>query len=410
MRLNSVLVRANSDTISLVGEVESGRQSQPFELYFSYPIEYKEFVGVSADPFAVAMLIPAMIAGESLQIVPPLSPRLHFHLGRVRDIFHSWHPGFTRSNIKATPGEVEPTPLPNRTATFFSGGVDSFYTLLKYRGQAALPAPLTHIIFMRGLEKPLDFLRGVEASQQLVETIAAAAGVRCIVGESNLRTYFDADWLKIYSGSALAATALSLAGGFSHVCIPSTYSYRDQVPTGTTPLVDERYSTERVQVVHDGAELARPEKLRRILEWDRELVLNRLRVCVMNYGGAYNCCACRKCVRTMVPMQSLGVFKDASTFPNKSTSHWEEYVAGDPLPFVEENLEFARAHNGDPALAALLEQIVLRRRRKQALRTLLLNSPLHGLLPVIVGTRRRLHGLRERLATASRGPAANRVP
>jgi hypothetical protein len=398
MRLNSVSVSTTADKVRLSAEAESERQPKPFELYFEFPIEFKEFVNVSADPFAVAMLVPAMLQGEPLQIAPPLSPRLHLQLGRVRDIFHAWHPDMMRSRIESHPGAADTGPLAGRAATFFSGGVDSFYTLLKYRpGRESLPAPLTHVIFMRGLEKPLDFLRGVEASEQLVETIATGAGVQCILGKSNLRSYFDADWLHLYCGSGLAATALSLSGGFSHVCIPSTYSYRDPVMTGSTPLVDERYSNERVQVVHDGAELPRAEKLARIIEWDRELVLKHLRVCVMNFGGAYNCCECRKCVRTLLPLKCLGVLEDATTFPNKSTEHWEELASHDSLPFVEENLEFARAHNGDAALTALLEKIVLRRRRKEALRSLMLNSPLHGALPIIVGTRRRFKAVKDRV-------------
>jgi hypothetical protein len=403
VRLNSVRVSTTADKVRLSAEAESERQPKPFELYFEFPIEFEEFVNVSADAFAVAMLVPAMVQGEPLQIAPPLSPRLYLHLGRVRDILHVWHSDLTRSRIEASPGVADTGSRASRAATFFSGGVDSFYTLLKYRaGRESLPVPLTHVIFMRGLEKPLDVLRGVEASQQLVETIAAGAGVRCIIGESNLRTYFDADWLHLYCGSGLAATALSLSGGFSHVCIPSTYSYRDPVMTGSTPLVDERYSNECVQVVHDGAELSRAEKLAAIIEWDRELVLKHLRVCVMNFGGAYNCCECGKCVRTLIPLKSLGVLEAATTFPNKSTEKWAELASLDSLPFVEENLEFARTHNGDPPLTALLEKIVRRRRRKEALRSLMLNSPLHWALPIIVGTRRRLKAVKDRVRSGHR--------
>lgn len=394
MRLNRVTIRRNGGAVRLVGEVESERRPEPFELYFEFPAAYEDFLSVSADPFAVAMLVPAMMQGELLEIRPPLSPRLHFHLGRIRDIFHTWHPEFRRSEILATPGAGAPRPAACRAATFFSGGVDSLYTLLKYRRYEALPAPLTHVIFMRGLEKPLDFLRGVEEAQLLVQRIADDAGVECLIGESNLRTHFQADWLHLYCGSGLAATALSLAGGFSHICIPSAFSYRSLIPTSTTPLVDERYSTEAMQVVHDGAELGRADKLVRILEWDRDLVLRYLRVCVMNFGGAHNCCKCRKCVRTMMTLQTLGVLDAAATFPNKSQAHWEDVANWDGLVFLEENLACARAYDGDPRVAALLERIVLRRRRKDALRSLLQNSPLHGLLPSIVATRRRVHAIK----------------
>ena len=255
------------------------------------------------------------------------------------------------SEIQTTAGLVESSASAKRAATCFSGGVDSLYTLLKYRGRtAALPSPLTHVLFMRGLEKPLWFMQGVAEAEALVQKTAAAVGVQCILGESNLRDYFDTDWLNLYCGSGLAAAALSLGGGLGHVCIPSSYSYRDPVPIGSTPLVDERSSTERVRIVHDGADLPRADKLWHILEWNPDLVLQTLRVCVMNFGGAYNCCECRKCVRTMIPLRALGMLDRAVTFPNKSTAHWAEVVRWESLPFLEENLAFVRAHNGDPAL------------------------------------------------------------
>ena len=58
---------------------------------------------------------------------------------------------------------------------------------------------------MRGLEKPLWFMQGVAEAEALVQKTAAAVGVQCILGESNLRDYFDTDWLNLYCGSGLAA-------------------------------------------------------------------------------------------------------------------------------------------------------------------------------------------------------------
>ena len=390
MRLKSVSLHKRGESVRLLGEVES--EQGAFELYFQYPAEYEGFVAPSADAFAVAMLVPAMLRQEPLEITPPISPQLHFQLPRIRDIFHTWFPDLAASDVLTTAAASSVVEPCRRAATCFSGGVDSFYTLLKYRGRQALPSPLTHLVFMRGLEKPLDELRDVEGAQRRVETIAERAGVRCIFGESNLRSYFGADWVNLYSGSALAATGLSLANGFGYFCIPSPYSYCTMVPTSTTPLVDERYSTERVMVLHDGAELTRAQKTARIVEWEAPLVLEHLRVCVMNRGGPDNCCACRKCVRTMIALKSFGAFDRAETFPNKSTRHWERVASLDSLTFLQENLDLARARQGDPTMTALLEKIVARRKRKDAVREFMLHSPLRGMVPVIQAVRRRLWG------------------
>lgn len=396
MRLERVFVRENEKTVQLVGVVERNAPSGAFELYFDYPVEYRDFIPASADAFAISLFMPAMLAREQLVIRPPISPRLHFHLARVGDIFRSWNPELAPCRIESTPGAVEAPPPARGAATFFSGGVDSFFTLLKYRRGDSLPAPLDYIIFMRGFERPFHLDKGVEESEQLVQRIASAAGVRCIAGSSNLRSHFDISWMYLYCGSGLAATASSLAGGLAYVCIPSSYSYQQPANIGSTPLTDERLSTERMQIVHDGAELTRPEKLAQILEWDRGLVLKHLRVCVRNDGGNYNCCRCHKCIRTMVALRCLGALQEAATFPEKSMAHWADVIEEDSLQFVMENLEFARAHGRDPEVTALLEGIVLRRQRKEAARFLLRNSPMHGLLPVITGTRRTLRAIRQR--------------
>jgi hypothetical protein len=395
MRLHHTRIAKTGSTVRLIGHVERQRHPHVFDVYFEFAAELEPAISDSADPFAVTMLVPAMLAGEPLEIGPAISPLLHFQLPRVRDIFHMWYPELTAVEINTTRGApTAPASVP-RAATFFSGGVDSFYTLLRHRRLNALPAPLTHIVFMRGIEKPLDFAKGVEESQQRAEAIAARTGVQCIAGETNLRTYFDPPWLTHYSGSGLAATALSLAGGFTHICIPASYSYAYPVRLGSTPLVDERFSTEQLQIVHDGAEIPRPEKLARILEWDRDLVLAHLRVCTMNFGGAYNCCNCRKCVRAMVPLRFLRALDEAALFPNKSPQKWERIASRDPLPWLEENLEFGRLRATDPELTAMLERLVRRARRKKAITEAFENSPVAGLLPVLLGMRR---WVRRRLA------------
>ena len=393
MRLNSVSVQTTGRTVRLVGEAQSDRRPQPFELYFEFPVEYREFVRDSADVFAAAMLVPAMFQNEDLHISPPISSRLLFNLPRLRDVFHAWHPQLRPSAIHGRAGVQQQKRTSGRTATFFSGGVDSFYTLLKHLRQELLPAPLTHVIFMRGIEKPLDFGRGIEDSQKEVETIAAAAGVSCIAGETNIRSYFEPDWLNQYCGSGLAATALALGNGFDYVCIPSTYSYRDFMRIGSTPLTDERFSTEYLEIVHDGAELPRTDKLEKIVEWNRHLVLAHLRVCAQNRGGPYNCGKCWKCVRTAVPLAYLGALDEASTFPDKSTGHWESVLEMDSLPFVLENLSFARKQSRLPELTTLLERIVRRRQFRQHVRLALANSAVGAALPAMLQVRRRIRRL-----------------
>jgi hypothetical protein len=388
MRLLAVGCETTSAATDLVARVGVDTAAEPFEVFFQYQATDPTFVSAEADALAAAMLLPAMRLAEPLTIPQPLSPQLCFNLPRIRDIFHTWWPEFTRSELSLTPRVNRSDAPAPRAATFFSGGVDSFYSLLKHRhGFGTLPVPLTHVLFMGGVETRLERTKGQDASQRWVEAVAGAVGVESIFGLSNIRTSLQGPetnlhWERHYHGSALASVALTLSGGLGYICIPSAFSYNHLVAHGSTALVDEMYSTERVRIIHDGSEVSRAIKVARILEWDRDLVLPHLRVCIKNSGGAFNCGRCYKCVRTAIPLRILGVWDQARTFPDKAMDHWEAAASQDHLPLVEENLQLARERGAEASLVAMLNRVVRRRRRKENARAFVRNSPLERLIPL----------------------------
>ena len=402
MRLTGIEIRTTSDHVRLIGRVvrEANHKVVPWaineaefkassanemeaEVYFEFPRRYESFISPTADAFAIAMLLPSMAAGEPMEIDFPVSETLLFNLTGIQDIFCTWYPQkFQRVPILVKPRVAETMKKQQRAAAFFSGGVDSFYTLLKRLEPDPLPVPLTHMIFMHGIEQRLANSEGVDRSQQRAEQVAKALGIECIVGETNIRTVFPLHWQRYYVGSALAAIGVALSGGVGYICIPSSDSYHFGWPGGTTPLVDERYSTEQLRIVHDGSEVRRAEKMARMINWNQQLVLDNLRVCIENAGGDFNCGRCYKCVRTAVTLKALGLWEKASLFPDKSMSDWGTVMLDDYTTFAAENLELARSTRIDPDLITELERVVRKRYRYDALGTYMKNSPLAVLLPM----------------------------
>jgi len=402
MRLVSIELATTPDHIRLIGRVvrdknhkvvpwainekefkNSSSTAMETEVYFEFPRRYEEFVSQTADAFAIALLLPSMAAGELLEIDFPVSEILLFNLKSIQEIFGCWYPDkFQHILISANSSIDAIRPRKQRAAAFFSGGVDSFYTLLKRCGPDPLPAPLTHMIFMHGIEQRLADSDGVDRSQLRAEQIAKAVGIECITGKTNLRTVFPLHWQRFYVGSALAATGVALSKGMDFVCIPSSDSYHFGWPGGTTPLVDERFSTEHIRIVHDGSEVRRAEKIARMTSWNQQLVLDNLRVCIENAGGDFNCGKCYKCVRTAVTLKALGLWEKASTFPDKSMSHWENVMLDDYTTYTVENLDLARSTGVDQNLISILKRLVHKRYRYDALSTYIKNSPLEHLLPI----------------------------
>ncbi len=108
-------------------------------------------------------------------------------------------------------------------------------------------------------------------------------------------------------GNSLACIALIL--GFPRVYIPGAYSYGQLVPLGSHPLTDPLWSNGSVQIVHDGAEARRVDKVMKIAR-DGNALAN-LRVCFTDMN--INCGRCSKCLRTMIPLTLLDV--PAAPFP-----------------------------------------------------------------------------------------------
>lgn len=341
---------------------------QPIDLYYTFFGVEEEQIDDTADAFAAACLIKSMRVNEPLEITSPISNRLHVMLPRIRDIYHTWWPAlFKRVPIRTTPRSELPAAPQKTTATFFSGGVDSFYSLLKHHEEgAAAGRPLTHLVFMRGVETPIETTKGVEDSEEWVRRVADELGVKAIFGITNVRTHVMSNWEKYDHGSALASIGLCLSPVIGHMCIPSAFSYGHQVPHGSSPLVDEMFSSDRMFIFHDGSEVTRAEKVASIIRWNKELGLLYLRVCLGNFGGAYNCGRCRKCVRTAIPLKVLGVLSDAETFMHKDDAHWEAILAKDHLELLRENYEFARRQGTDPKLTKMLNQALRKQQFERA--------------------------------------------
>src|SRR5262249_48716637 len=106
---------------------------------------------------------------------------------------------------------------------------------------------------------------------------------------------------RIYSGGGLASIAL--ASALSRVYIASSYTYTELFPLGSHVVTDRLWSSEATEIVHDGAEAFRSDKLRKIAQ--DPVLLAGLRVCWQDAG--YNCGKCEKCLRTMCALRALGL-------------------------------------------------------------------------------------------------------
>jgi hypothetical protein len=294
-----------------------GVSLEPF-FEFSPSLELAQNIG---DPFAAGLLVPSMFIGEDLRIEAPVSRKLISGVDRIQEILTTWNPALRRIQVSGAPPVDEiSTRGSSTTGCFFSGGVDAWYTVCEHQPE------ISHLILVRGFDIAVDSKEEIwNQALRNVREVAAAMGKKVIDVQTNIRLLGDmrrATWLgRQYNGdfwgtslhgSSLASVALCLQAVLSRIFIGATYTYNDLAPWGSHPLLDHLWSTEALEVVHDGAEADRMRKIERIAH--SNLALGSLRVCYENRDQKYNCCVCEKCCRTMMALRACGKLQQASSF------------------------------------------------------------------------------------------------
>lgn len=200
---------------------------------------------------------------------------------------------------------------PRGVASSFSGGIDSFYTLLNHPEIDVLVTGL-------GFDtRPDDYPR-LEMVRTWTRQVADETGKRCIFVRSNFRALFDpyAPWYEATHGALLTAYAFVLSSIVDTYLLPSSACIDQLVATGSHALLDAAWSRAPTEIVNDGWEAHRNDKLQAI--GADPLVRKALRVCARPSDGR-NCGRCFKCLKTLVAM-AIYCIPVPETFPSEPTA------------------------------------------------------------------------------------------
>jgi len=347
MRVGDWRIQEHGDTVEVSAEVDG------FRLWYRVPKAYK--VSRAGDPFLASAIIPAMAKGEELEVDPalPVSPRFLKNLSRIQDIHHCWNPALKKVPVRASTAPAEP--LNEGAFSFFSGGLDSLYTFFKRQGD------ISHVVSLHGF----DFFRAEEEHLKAVARNASFVGgfgKTLIPVETNHYPFDYRNGLSrvLTQGSTLASVAHLL--GFSRAYVPSSISYVHLVPLGSHPLLDPLYSNESVDVIHDGAEARRADKLVTIAA--RESALANLVVCIDEMN--FNCGKCQKCLRTMIVLEAIEA--KAALFPALPPAGTLRRLYRETYQFfIDENLDLA-VRKGHKKLAGALKAVRRRYERRRLIK------------------------------------------
>lgn len=272
------------------------------------------------DPFLAWLAPLAALRGESLQLEAPVDAELLDNVREVTRVWQAWFPGMREVAVEApvadrsSPAGVAPA-VPRGAAAMFTGGVDSFFTVLRHDAREGTPRtiPIDTLIFVHGFDVPLGNAVAAARVTRSLQQAADALGKRFVVAVTNLREscFAATDWAGHSHGAALAGVGHALGAGHDTVLIGSSAGYRDLRFWGSHPLTDPMFSSSRLRVVHDGAAFMRVEKTEYVAR--TALALQHLRVCYQSETGD-NCGRCNSCYRTMLALEALGALARCATF------------------------------------------------------------------------------------------------
>ena len=321
----------------LSAKVIDENRNKEFQIWYSVDKEYGKFLcDEYADAYLLLVLQWAMKSRQDIKVKAPVSPKLLFNINNtIQPLFEKMLVGSKEVRIDAQTS-TEPHFEGKGVGCCCSLGVDSFSTFLRHSGEE-VPEEyrVTHLtlfnsgqlgfVNMESTEE--SFRSAIQNLQPFVEDV----GLPLVAIDTNLSEFYIDTEIKITNNDIdrTISCALALQKLFGKYLFSSSYSVEHFIITDDdeahieavfTPLL----GTESMEVVLSDPVMTRVEKTRYIARFP--ITMKYLDVCwavqmsngvVFQEQGAMlvknkkkkNCGRCRKCLRTMLTLDLLGLLE-----------------------------------------------------------------------------------------------------
>lgn len=303
------------------------------------------FVTEKSDAFVLGFLETAMEHNCDIEFEMPISEDLKYQLERHLIPVYAKHFDMLYQIRLIGPVTNEVLLSENVTGTGFSGGVDSFYTVLSHLNTGMPGKDVTHIVLavngaaITGMTEEIDEMWYREEIDNFTP-VAEELGVKLIGIRSNT-TILNSYKSFLPGGDTIVTSAFihALAKLFGTYYWASAYEASilkfDPIDGGyMEPFVIPLVSVRGLCFYHSGSETDRVGKVKYIA--DNPIAQKALTVCAQ----VKNCGRCPKCLRTMAELNSIGKlenFKDVfpvEEYKKRFTSRLADELAVDHPPFT----------------------------------------------------------------------------
>ena len=316
----------NQNRIEYITENSEGI-ADAFRQPFEYWVEYNENIetvpiSIAVIPF-VCNVLPIVWVMDAELFVPEIDEDFYNSLENTRDAYIKMYPNIQFKgklsaakivkNVKTFHNEKK------KATAFFSGGVDSWATLVSHIEDDEL-----NLVTIWGSDVKLDDDKSWKKVEDYTNEVADELNLKATFIRSTFRESLNYQfldnlirgkvlnnswWYFIQHGIALishVAPYVYLHNIDTHY-IPASYSVKDlpnQIASYKT--IDETLKLAWCNVVHDQFDLIRIERVKKILDWHKATGENvQIRVCYSESSNGGNCSHCEKCYRTILEILSF---------------------------------------------------------------------------------------------------------
>ena len=186
----------------------------------------------------------------------------------------------------------------------FTGGVDSFYTILKENKN------ISTVFYCINYDIKETQKNLLEKQLKTVKDVAQKLKKNVIICKTNQKQVLESIkyenmgygiWGYLIHGVCIFSNVYNLSNEYSDFYFPSSQEVEINSIWGSSLYLDKYYSSENLNIVNEDS-AGRNDKLKYIIKKNKNIVFKYLKVCWKNPNQEYNCSKCEKCLRTIIPI------------------------------------------------------------------------------------------------------------
>ena len=300
----------------------SNTLSKYFNLEEEFFVEFEENIedvpkGIAVIPFVVNIL-PIIWLTDSILELRELDEAFYYSINEFKKGYIDMYENVNFKGKVIVKELVDCSYNPTeKCATFFSGGLDSYSTLVNHLDDKP------DLVSLWGSDVTFEDEEGWQKVKKNIIEVGEKYNLKPVFIKSSFRRFIDEGmltqdfiqilndnwWHGVQHGIGLIGHIAPYAWKYqlSTQYIASSFSSKSgKVTCASYPTIDNYIKFGSCNIVHDQFEFDRQDKIEYIVKYckeKRDKIL--LRVCWISSGGE-NCCKCEKCYRTIIGILAEG--------------------------------------------------------------------------------------------------------